>query len=121
MTTNGRRPLWAITQDDGAVALYHVMHDREDFGETAQALLKVVRYAITEFPGRRRLLYLDIEGHRNPAGGFDRDAYEIQKAFLISFLMPYVSELHTPLGTVVNPMTQRDDIPDELRIDPSTS
>jgi hypothetical protein len=35
--------------------------------------------------------------------------------------MPYVSELHTPLGTVVNPKAPRDDIPDELRMDPSTS
>jgi hypothetical protein len=121
MITNGNRPLRAVTQDDGTVALYHVMRDREDFGETAQALFEVVRYAITEFTGRRRLLYLDIEGHRNPAGGFDRDAYEIQNTFLIGFLMPYLSELHMPLGAVINPGTQRDDIPDELRIDPSTN
>jgi hypothetical protein len=51
MTTKGKRPLRAVTQDDGAVALYRVMRDREDFGETAQAVFEVVRYAITEFPG----------------------------------------------------------------------
>ena len=50
MTTNGKRPLRAATQDDGAVALYHVMRDREDFGETAQALFEIIRYATTEFP-----------------------------------------------------------------------
>ena len=79
MTTNGKRPLRAVTQDDSTEALYHVMRDREDFGETAQALFEIVRYAITEFTGRRRLLYLDIEGHRNPACGFDRDADQIGK------------------------------------------
>ena len=121
MSTNGKRSLRVITQDSDAVALYHVMKAREDFETTAQALFEIVRYAITEFPGRKRLLYLDIEEHRNPAGGFDRDAYEIQQEFLIGFLAPYLSELHLPLGTIVNPKVPLDDIPDALRIDPSTS
>ena len=121
MTTNGQRPQRAVTRGDGAVALYHVMRAHEDFETTAQALVEVVRYAVREFPGQRRLLYFDVEEHRNTAGGFDRDAYQIQQRFLIGFLMPYLSELHIPLGTVVNPKAQRDDIPDELRIDPSTN
>jgi hypothetical protein len=121
MSTNGKRPLRVVTQGSDAIALYHVMKAREGFGETAQALFEIVRYTVTEFPGRKRLLYLDIEEHRNPAGGFDHDAYQIQQEFLIGFLASYLSELHLPLGTVVNPKVQLDDIPDALQIDPSTS
>jgi hypothetical protein len=66
-------------------------------------------------PGRRRL-FLDIEGHRTSAGGFDADMRELQHEFLVGVLAPFLSEVHGPLGILKNPRTQDDDLPDELTI-----
>jgi len=65
--------------------------------------------------GKPRHLYLDIEGHRNEAGGFDRDALELQKEFLIDFFMHWLTEVHMSLGAYRNGH-QREDLPDRLNI-----
>ena len=80
-----------------AVALYHVIYNHEGFEESAQNLLKLVQQAQRLSPGKKRKLYLDIEGHRVKEGGFDADMLELQNEFLIAFLSPYLSETHCPL------------------------
>ncbi|MGI5504567.1 hypothetical protein [Lentzea sp. CA-135723] len=62
---------------DRAVSLYHLTTIEEDFSRSAQRLLEIAQFAQRESPGARRLLHIDIDGHRNSAGGFDRDAYEL--------------------------------------------
>jgi hypothetical protein len=64
-----------------------------------------------------RHLYLDVEGHRNKAGGFDHDAYELITHFVHGYLMQWLTETHTPLGTYRNPR-QREDVPDGLDVMP---
>ena len=65
------------------VALYHVVYAHEGFTEAANALFELVKRAQEQWPGKRRRLYLDIEGHRNSDGGFDADMLELQSEFLV--------------------------------------
>lgn len=97
------------------IALYHEIRRNEGFEESAQILFTMLRQAIGIADGPRRL-YLDIEGHRNRAGGFDDDMLELQKEFLLGFLGPYLTEISMPLGRYRNPGSQRNDLPDELQI-----
>ncbi|MGK5637174.1 HNH endonuclease [Streptomyces sp. URMC 126] len=69
-----------------------------------------------ENPGAPRHFYLDIQGHRDAAGGYDDDALEIIRDFVPGFLGPYLTETSTPLYQARNPEPQREDVPDVLNI-----
>lgn len=97
-----------------AVAIYHVIYEEEGFEESAQNLFELVKQAQSLSPGKKRKLFLDIEGHRNKASGFDSDMLELQKEFLLGFLHTYLSEIHSPLGDTINPTPQDNEIPPEL-------
>ncbi|WP_019066063.1 HNH endonuclease [Streptomyces hokutonensis] len=98
------------------IALYHDMRVEEDFTKCATRLFTVLKTAAGTSPGAPRHLYLDIQGHRNAAGGYDADALEIIRDFLLGFLGPYLTEISTPLYHVRNPEPQREDVPDVLNI-----
>lgn len=100
---------------EAAIALYHSVRSHEDFEHAARALLDLVRKAATEFPGKPRHLYLDIDEHRNDADGFDHDMFELQSNFLLTFLMPLLTEATVPLGKYRNE-NQSEDVPDGLHI-----
>jgi hypothetical protein len=102
--------------DARTVAIYHIVHPHEGFEESACAIFLLVRRAQAVTPGKRRNLFLDIDGHRNGDGGFDASMVELQHDFLLGFLAPFLCEVHTPLGTLRNPRRQDDDLPDELVI-----
>lgn len=97
-----------------AVALYHVIYKHEGFEESAQNLFKLVQNAQRRSPNKKRILYLDIEGHRAEGGGFDADMIELQNEFLLSFLNPYLSEIRCPLFDETNRKQQENDIPPAL-------
>jgi hypothetical protein len=105
-----------VESSDNAIAICHVVYAREEFKESAQTLFKLVQEAQRLQPGKRRKLYLDIEGHRNSEGGFDTDMVELQKEFLLGFLSPYLSEIYAPLVSVTNKKPQENDIPPTLII-----
>ena len=115
-------PPFEITEDahfqgvlhNSKVAIYHAIFPEEDFETSASTLLKLVCSAQDNHPNRKRALYLDIDGHRNESGGFDDDMFELQRYFLLGFLMQYLTELHIPLMGVQNTKFQRNDIPSEL-------
>lgn len=114
----------SVPDMDGGIAIYHVVYAHENFEKSAHILHEMIRDAARDFPGKPRTLYLDIEGHRNSAGGFDHDMHELQGKFILGFLSPYLTEIHTPLltefGEVARPQRpQRDDVPDELNIRPA--
>jgi hypothetical protein len=104
--------------DDRGVALYHVVLPHEGFEAAARVLFQLVRRAQDVKPGARRMLFLDIEGHRQADGGFDADMRELQQEFLLDVLAPFLTEAHCPLVTLRNPHPQDDDLPDELVIEP---
>ncbi|WP_251178664.1 hypothetical protein [Adlercreutzia agrestimuris] len=97
-----------------AVAIYHRVMRREGFEETAKTLLQLVRDAQKKMPDEPRDLYLDIDDHRNEAGGFDSEMVELQREFVLGFLMPFLNEAHMPLVSVSNPHEQSNEIPDKL-------
>lgn len=105
-----------VNRGEHAVALYHVVYGHEGFDEAAQALFKLVRDAQRLQPGRKRKLFLDIDGHRNSEAGFDADMLELQREFLIGFLAPFLAEVHCPMISMVNPEPQRNDFPAALAI-----
>ncbi|MFI7101284.1 HNH endonuclease [Streptomyces sp. NPDC050161] len=98
------------------IALYHDMRVEEDFTKCATRLFAILKKAAATSPGAPRYLYLDIQGHRNAADGYDADALEIIRDFLLGVLSPYLTEISTPLYQARNPEPQREDIPDALNI-----
>ena len=105
-----------VESNDRAVAIYHVVYSHEGFNESAQILFELVKRAQKIQPDKKRILFLDIEGHRNSNGGFDADMLELQKDFLPGFLSRFLSEIHCPLISVMNPEPQENDILPELII-----
>lgn len=103
-----------LSDDQESVALYHVMREDDDFESTADRLFQIVKEAARLQPGKRRVLFLDVEGHRNSAGGYDADAFEIMKEFITGFLGPWLSEMHTPLVDATRTDAQREDLPQTL-------
>ena len=101
---------------DKAIAIYHNIFDYEGFEESAQILFGLVRKAQENSPNQRRILYLDIEGHKNKKGGFDADMFELQRHFILGFLMPYLNKAYVPLLAVENTKMQKNDLPEELHI-----
>lgn len=97
-----------------SIAIYHRVMRREGFEESARILLDLVRDAQEKSPGEPRVLFLDIDDHRNEAGGFDDEMFELQQEFVLGFLMPFLKEAHMPLVAASNPREQDNEIPDEL-------
>ena len=103
------------------VTIRYVVHADQNFHQSTTALLNLVRNAQLESPGVPRFLHLDIEGHRNSLGGFDHDMFELQVHFLLGLLMPFLTEVSTPLtrkknSRVRNLKGQDNDVPDVLAI-----
>ena len=113
MKTNGRSK---IESDDRAVAIYHLVYAHEGFEESAQILFKLVQKAQRMKPGRKRKLFLDIEGHRNSEGSFDADMSELQTEFLMGFLSRFLLEIQAPLLSTANQYVQENDTPLKLII-----
>lgn len=105
-----------VNTEAKAMALYHCVYPEENFEQAARDIFDLIAHTIEFFPNAKRSLYLDIEGHRTPTDAFDDDMFELQKDFLLGFLMPFLAELHTPLVHAANPKSQRADLPDELHI-----
>jgi 5-methylcytosine-specific restriction endonuclease McrA len=98
------------------LAIYHTMVIEENFERCAHRLHEMIKGAQRMAPGAPRILYLDVDGHRNEQDGFDRDAFEIIRHFVPDFLFPYLTEYHSPYRDAINFKGQRNDIPAELII-----
>jgi hypothetical protein len=97
-------------------AIYHRVYAHEGFEEAAQTLFKLVQQAQQLRPNKKRVLFLDIDGHRNDQGGFDADMFELQTRFLAGFLGRFLTEFTCPLASAKNENPQDNDIPDSLNI-----
>lgn len=91
-------------------ALYHVVYENESCQDAKQILIDMVRGAQAKHPEKPRSLFLDIDGHRNSAGGWDSEAEELQY-WVIGRLLPYLTLASTPLVKVENSKDQQDTIP----------
>ena len=102
---------------DNTVSVYHIVGEEDTFEVAAQAVFNLLKDAQERFPGWSRIFFLDIAGHEGEARGFSPDFYEFQQEFLFSVVAPFVSAFETPLtGGLVNPDSQRNDLPDRLNI-----
>ena len=99
-----------------AIAIVHRAHAHEDFNRTAQILLVLLNKAQSQHPGKKRCLYLEIDGHRNSAGGFDNDMFELQSKFMGEFLIQFLTRAESPLGAFQNPNPQNNEIPESLNL-----
>lgn len=102
--------------EKGINAVYHRVMRRENFENAAQDLFKLLKSAQQNFPNKPRMLFVDIDGHRNEEGSFDQDMFELQTEFGMEFLLPFFKEVHFPLFSIKNPKEQSNDIPEELKI-----
>jgi len=100
----------------GVIIIAHVVSAHEDFDHAAQTLLHLLKETQRRHPGCPRALYLEIDGHRNAAGEFDREMIELQTAFMRRFLLQFLVCAETPLGSFENPKPQNEAIPEELNI-----
>lgn len=99
------------------LVIYHVVYEKEDFKDAANAIIELTREAIKKYKSKRRVLYLDIDGHRLPNGAFDHDMWELQYDFILQNLIHYYSEIHMPLASIENPYEQiNDSIPEKFII-----
>lgn len=98
------------------VLLYHVVYANERFRHAARAIWSTVQEAQKLYPDRPRALFLDVEGHRNAAGGFDPDMHELQREFIPGCLGRFLSEIHMPLGNYTASSMQENQLPPSLVI-----
>lgn len=99
-----------------AIAIYHDMAVYENFERCAHRIFAVLQATQRRHPGAPRHLYLDIQGHRNDVGAYDRDAWELMRYFVLDFLMPFLTEVHIPICQVRNNEGQVHDLPEVLQI-----
>jgi hypothetical protein len=99
-----------------AVIIAHRVLVHETFDKAAQTLLRLLHGAQLQSPDAERILYLDIDGHTNPSGGFDDDMYELQTKFMAEILMKFLTRAETPLGEYRNPLPQDNNIPSILNL-----
>lgn len=99
-----------------SIVLYHRVMKRENFEKAAKDLFNLLKSAQIKCPDQPRILYVDIDGHRNKHDGYDHDMFELQKDFGINFLGKYFTEVHFPLIEFKNTTSQCNNIPGKLEI-----
>jgi len=102
---------------DNTVSLYHLVAPTESFEHAVSSVFGLLKQAQDRYPGWPRIFYVDISGHSGERDGYDEDFYEFQQEFWFSTIAHFVTAFELPLvGRLVNPNTQRDDLPDEMVI-----
>jgi len=82
-------------------------------------LLKEAQQSYPDWP---RVYFLDIQGQQGEQKGFNADFFEFQQEFWFSTIAHFVTAFETPLlGGLINPNPQRNDLPDDLKINLSGS
>lgn len=98
------------------IIIHHRIMRRENFEVAAQDIIRLLRNVQKRNPGKPRVLYVEIDGHRNKAGGFDPDMVELQIQFGIGFLLQFFEEIYFPMVRVKNSKEQNNNVPDKLKI-----
>jgi len=93
-----------------AIAIYHLVYEDETFENAANAIIELLSKSQNESPNSPRMLFLDIDGHRNSKCGYDHDMFELMKDFLLGNLIRYFTEMTLPIIKVRNPNEQSNDI-----------
>ena len=95
-----------------AIALYHVIRKSESLSSGSTHILGLIQKAQRDYPGRRRDLFLDIEGHCARDGDFSPETKAFIADIVMDFFGQFISRLHIVGLAIAPPGPQRDDIPD---------
>jgi hypothetical protein len=98
------------------IVIAHRVLPHENFETTVQVLLRLLNRAQRQFPNVDRVLYLDVDGHKQPAGIYDNDMFELQSKFMAEFLMRFLTRAETPMGVIRNPKPQNNELPEALNL-----
>lgn len=99
-----------------AIALYYLVNEETTFEEAANDILELLNDCSNKSLYQNRILYIDIEGHVDSNGNYDRDMRELQQQFITDFLLQYFIEINTPIMKYINPKSQNNEVPEELRL-----
>lgn len=69
--------------EEKSITIYHRVMRHENFDAAATDLFVLLQRAQITNPNKPRILYLDIDEHRNESGAFDEDMFELQKDFCL--------------------------------------
>lgn len=98
------------------LALYHMVKQHENFTRAIFDIFRLLKSSQFKHPNCARTLYVDIEGHKNQLGDYNKDAVEFQNNFTTGCLLKFFTKIHLPLFSVENHQTQCNDIPDNLGV-----
>lgn len=98
------------------VEIFHTITENDSFDKASNDLFKLLVDQQKKRPNKSRVLYVDIKGHRNRAGGFDQDMYRLQMEYGKKFLVQFFKEVHFPLYSMKNVSYQNNNIPKKLRL-----
>jgi hypothetical protein len=88
----------------------------ENFERCASRIFEVIHKAQQEAPNGLRVLYIDVQGHRDSNGKYDRDSLELMEDFLPRVALPYLTEIYTPLARWKNNKPQDNLVPETILI-----
>ena len=101
--------------------LVHTVFKHEDWETSARMIIDIINAAARKFPGKPRILVLDIEGHRTSNGAFDYDTWTLQHTIIQKLLSPWLDEVDMPLihyrRTDAATRRSDDDLPLGLEVD----
>jgi hypothetical protein len=101
----------AMTSDNKPIAIYYEMRRQDEFEATAGRLWSMVRTAARDHPGAPRVLYMDMEGHKDFRGEYDDDAMKLGH-FVRTALGPFLTK--TPWGRADETAPQSEDLPETI-------
>jgi len=104
-------------KDKNVGIIYHIVYAHEDFNKAAKDLMNLTRESVSKCKNKKRVLFLNIDGHRLKDGAFDQDMWELQFNFICQNLIHYYSEINLPIAQIINPYEQlEEDIPEKFII-----
>lgn len=93
------------------VELNFTVKKSDTLDSVAPRIMELIVNAQEKCPNQDRYLFLEIEGHRNANGGFDKDMMELQTHFLLGVIAEYVKGIKTPSYRFKNPKDQNNSFP----------
>lgn len=97
-----------VVKNKDDIVLKCKISKNENFEQAATKIYNLIYNTQKRFPELNRTLIIEIEGHRNSQGGYDKDMFELQYEFLTKAMFQFIHILHIPLISIENKNPQQD-------------